>query len=289
MGYALKKKGQCVEAIARFDAALSKEQSAKAYLNRAECEEILARYTRAYRSLVAGRALAVAEASESLIEFADARFRVVIPKISLLTVTAAPDVTVEVDGATVTSKDELPLDPGTHIVVGHSEGSKSSRVEVTLLAGERRALQVAAGAREASVVPAGPTSTAPASRGTIAPTTGEVPPPASGPPWKAIGLVVAGVGVVEIAVGSYLAFAAKKDYSKASDAHCNGSQCDAEGVRLTDAARTQSDVATWVIVGGGLLTAGGLGLLLFAPSSSAKASSTNVGILGPRIVVTHTF
>jgi hypothetical protein len=86
-------------------------------------------------------------------------------------------------------------------------------------------------------------------------------------------LIVGGVGVVGLAVGSIFGVLA---FSKESQARqsCPDTDCATrEGVDLHDQARTEAAVSTIGFAGGAVLVAAGLVLVLTSPSTRAPASS----------------
>lgn len=278
LGYALKKKGQCVEAIARFDAALRKAPSARGYLNRADCEESLAQYTRSYTSLVLGLQRAEQERDQELVDLARARLEATRPKIALLTITMATQegVEIELDGKALSEFGKVPVEPGIHVVRAKVPGKAPFSEQITLHPGEEKSLDVRF--VELSEPPRADTRPTPAMLEPLPPS-----PPSM--PWRTLGLVGAGIGAVQVGVGVVLGLTAKSSYNDATTTYCRRSICTAEGVRLTDAARSQAQVATWVVVGGSVLAAAGITIFLVAPKSSTKDGQAHVSIRGDGVWV----
>jgi hypothetical protein len=78
-----------------------------------------------------------------------------------------------------------------------------------------------------------------------------------------LGVIVAGVGVAGLAVGSVAGFVAiSKNHDVPSQ--CNGSVCNAQGISSLDGAKTAATISTVGFVAGGVLVAAGAVLYLTA-------------------------
>src|SRR5262249_31949834 len=105
----------------------------------------------------------------------------------------------------------LPTQPGAHAIVVRAPGRQEQRFDLTMAEGEARELEVAPGP-SAAPPPVPPEATT---------TTSDTPAPASsassssssssGVPWRTIGLVTAGAGVIGVGIGSVLALEARAD------------------------------------------------------------------------------
>jgi hypothetical protein len=90
---------------------------------------------------------------------------------------------------------------------------------------------------------------------------------------RALGYVTGGLGVVGFAVGGFFSYQA---YSKKQDslAQCrvdDPNACTPQGKEIRDDAKGLANTATLAFIGGGALLAGGLVLVLSAPSSEPRA------------------
>jgi hypothetical protein len=101
-------------------------------------------------------------------------------------------------------------------------------------------------------------------------------PAASRSPWRTVGWVLGGVGVAGIAVGTI--FGVEALSTKSSHCDANG-KCSPPGSASN--AYQQATVSTVGFIAGGVLLAGGLGLVLFAPTGE-RSSTTGVAI-GPLV------
>jgi hypothetical protein len=199
------------------------------------------------------------------------------------------DVTVSADGRRITSKldgQAVPLNPGSYTFHFESSGRPSVDRQVRVQEGEKNEgvavvfeAGVPAPAAPAPAVPA-PAVPAPSVPALAVAGAGSAEAIEPSGPWKTVGWVLGGAGVVGLAVGAASGVVALKDKSAA--------QCDANGVcnpgtvgGIKSAARV-SDVG-WIA--GGVLLAGGAALVLFAPGASrgatAAATVTVVPVVGP--------
>jgi hypothetical protein len=84
---------------------------------------------------------------------------------------------------------------------------------------------------------------------------------------RIIAVVVAGVGVVGVALGSYAGVSALGKNSDSNAGHCSGNTCDAMGVSLRKDAVSAGNRSTVAFIAGGVAIAGGAVLWFTAPSS----------------------
>ncbi len=215
------------------------------------------------------------------------------PKLSRLTLVVPADApagtTVELDGALVARGDlgkASPIDPGHHMLAARAPGRKpwSGTVDLgsehdaqTVTVGPLVPEGAAAPAVGAAPVPAlasAPASPPPDAQNAEAP----APPPDETPSqatWKRpAGLVVAGVGVVALGVGTYFGLSA---ISKSNDAkkNCSPSSCtDGGAVSENNDAKTAATISDVTIGVGIAAVAVGAYLFLTAPSSAPSVPSS---------------
>lgn len=91
-----------------------------------------------------------------------------------------------------------------------------------------------------------------------------------------IGIVTAAAGVVALGVGGGFALSANAKNNK-SEPFCTSNVCSAEGLGFRNDAISAGNVATGFFIAGGVLTAAGLGMWLFAPSPTPSASAASRG------------
>jgi len=183
------------------------------------------------------------------------------------------DLKVTADGQPLTSKlvgDAIPMNPGPHTL--HFETADGVTLD--------RQVVVREGVKNQSVAVVLNTG-APA--GAATPASGAMPdvPPSppdgsTSSPWRTVGWVAGGVGIVGLGVGTIFGFMA---ISSKNNAHCDASNaCDASSL---SSANSNATVSTVGIIAGGVLLAGGAALVLFAPKSDASTppASTPAGTL----------
>lgn len=107
-----------------------------------------------------------------------------------------------------------------------------------------------------------------------------VPPPSS--TQRTVGYVLAGVGLVAVAAGGYFGYRA---YAQNSDskAECraeDASACTQAGFNLRKQARTSAAASTVLSVGGGVLTVGGIALVLAAPAPHQQLAAWEMHVRG---------
>lgn len=167
------------------------------------------------------------------------------------------DVKVTVDGQLLSKfqGEAVPLDPGPHAL--HFEATDGSALDQQVVVEEsvkNQKIAVVLG-KEAAAAPAA-----------AAPAAAATPPPGESPgafPWRTVGWVTGGAGVVGLGVGAIFGFVAISDKN---GGHCANNLCDPGTSSGVKSAALLSDVG-WVA--GGLLLATGAALVLFAPSESA--------------------
>src|SRR5262249_52380776 len=155
----------------------------------------------------------------------------------------------------------LLVDPGTHVCVLRAPGRADARVDVALLQGEERTVELTPGAPEAK--PAQPA--APPPKSPLA--TSSAP---DGKNQRTLGIALGGAGLVALVVGTVFGLVAKGTYDSALT-HCpNGpSSCDPEGADGGDRAHGQATAATISFVAAGVLLGAGTALYLTAPRAGS--------------------
>ena len=190
------------------------------------------------------------------------------PNVSKLVVHVSPaqavdGLTVELDGRTVDRAEwgiATPIDPGTHKLRFSAPGRVAAVRDVVF---DGRATQKTLAVPELERAP-------------VAAAAVLRPAPPRGGTQRLLGLVVGGVGLAGVAVGTVFGLQASSKNDDAST-HCRGNLCDAEGIRLDAQGRDDATISTIAFIAGGALAVGGVVLFLTAPSGSEKSSSTLQG------------
>jgi hypothetical protein len=180
------------------------------------------------------------------------------------------DVKVTADGEPFAARldgQAVAIDPGPHTFrFEAADGTRVDQQVVVREGSQSQPITVVLGAPPAPVAPAAPT----------APTASPAPapPPASPFPWKTVGWVVGGAGVLGLGIGAVGGLLAIGDKNSA---HCNSNNVCTDGGPLKDAsgAATLADVG---FVAGGLLLAGGVALIVLGPDGPKEGGASGAGV-----------
>jgi len=172
----------------------------------------------------------------------------------------------------------IPVDPGAHLIEASAPKKKAFSVKVDVVPKQTDArVTVTLEDDPAASTPPPPPETTPSTA---------VPPPGSpsteqgggGTVVKTLGVVVGGVGVAGLVLGTVFALNAKSKNDQALEPqNCRTSSlCTQTGLNLTSDARTSAAESTVAFTVGGLLVAGGVLMWVVAPSST---KTTGVRVL----------
>jgi len=295
---ALFKEGRSLMADHRYEEAIQKLKASQdldpglgTLLNLADCYEKLGRTASAWAEYREIAALARQSGARERQALAEQKSQALERQLSKLAIQVSPNaddptrLEITRDGQALRRAEvgvAIPVDPGEHVVRASAPGKQSWSMKVVV--GPK-------GDSQTVVVPvlseAGPAASAAAP---VTTTDGSSDPavdpgPASsadGSGQQTLGLVLGGVGVVGVAVGSVVGLKAFSTWSRAKDS-CNDYpfDCGRKGVRLEDDARRYSTISTWSFVAGGALLAAGS--VLFFTASPGPESEVSLGI-GPSSV-----
>ncbi|WP_437767208.1 hypothetical protein WMF27_20390 [Sorangium sp. So ce281] len=203
------------------------------------------------------------------------------PRLATLTievpeeVRSIPGLAITRDGVPVGAGQwaaPVPVDGGAHEIVARAPGRKPWTQQIEVADGNAGVARIPPLERDAS--PASMRS----ARSENVPGTGAKSERATGAPsgaapWRrpvsfaALGLGAAGVAAGAVLGGLALAKSGESDEPGRCDAQ---DRCDPTGFKLRNSARALGDGATVAFIAGGALAAGGLTLLLTAPSSAGS-------------------
>lgn len=176
------------------------------------------------------------------------------PRIPWLKVTVQPpgaSAKTAIDGHDVDAKDELPVDPGEHVITVEAEGFEPAEKQVRLAEGKHEKITI-------SLEP------------TAAPVAKKADDDSGGGGGSVVPAVLAfGVGAAGIGVGSVFGIMAFNETSKVEQ-NCKGTKCPARVQSALDTAKTNGTVSTIAFIVGGVGVAGGI-VLLLTSGGSAKA------------------
>ncbi|HEY6559764.1 MAG TPA: hypothetical protein VI072_20920 [Polyangiaceae bacterium] len=278
LGYELKQRGNCVEALPHFLESLRLERQTKTLMHLADCEERLGRLMLARQHWTEARDRAREERSERFSEDAEIRLQAVVERIPQLTIALAAGTTghaqIECDGAPL-ERDALgrplPLDPGAHRISVRAPGRENAYYEVLLNPRESRRLDVEVG-RALIPQPIGPdTLRGDASPPRVEPSVRQRSSDRASRAQRAtstststqtlVGWITVGGGLGMAAISGISWAIVKAQYPEVRD--CTG-PCDS----TAGEPRAQVVRAIVGLVAGGLITAGGVTLILTAPSAA---------------------
>ena len=270
--------GHWAEAKSRFAEALAIRASAKVFFSLAQAEEHLGQVATAEghyaRALEASRVAGendVALASEQ----ARATIAPSVPHVQVVVIVSGDDprqvrrdlrATATIDGHPVAVGAPVAVDPGAHSLAVSAPGMRDATANLAIGEGQQLDVPVrmdpstapgpsAPEWRQPPGVPQGPAAVS------------EAPARTSGP-WRTIGLVTLGAGVVTMAVGGAVALDAKSKDNRAEGEPGTARQTDSAG------AVREGNAASVVLGAGAAVAAVGIVLWLAAPRTSAPGTSS---------------
>jgi hypothetical protein len=180
------------------------------------------------------------------------------------------NVHVSVDGKPLAERLDgtaISLDPGAHTFRFEMNDRAPVEKSLTLREGEK--------ARRESIVLG--MTTQPATRPAAAPPAGGTAASSPSSPLRTAGWWIAGAGAAGLVAGAVTGGLAIADKGQAN--------CDSQGYNCQDSAlsnaKTMAGISTGAFIAGSVLTAAGLGLILFAPNGAARAElATGPGVVG---------
>ncbi len=270
------------EACPKFAESQRLDPGAGTLLHLGNCYERLGMTASAWATFIDAAAAAKAQNRTDWAQNAKNRAADLEKKLSRLTINVGKTDGVEVrrDGVVVqegTFGTAIAVDPGKHEIEATAPKKKTftqvaivkpdgDKVEITVPTLEDDPEAIAA-AKAAAQAKAPPTTTEPAP---VAASEG-------GSGMKIAGYVLAGAGVVGLGVGTWAGLTAK---SKNDDAKAlcpvDGPCSNRAGVDASDAAKSRGTISTVAFIAGAALVAGGIVLIVIAPSSKETHTSFSV-------------
>jgi hypothetical protein len=282
-GRELMNAGKFVEACPKFEASQQLDPGLGTMLNLAECYEKTGRTASAWAEYREAIPLARAAGSKTRLDLATERAQALQERLSTLTIRAMNggddgDAHLEVrrDGVAVQDAElgsPIPVDPGEHVIEAAAPGKQpwSSKVQV---AGDAAKVSVEIPKLQSADEPASSTAS-------VTTSPGNTPPPSdkhTGSAQRVTGLVLGGVGVVGLGLGTFFGLQASSKWSDAKGKCADYPYgCSAEAADLRASAHSSGTVSTVAFVAGGALLATGIVLFLTAPT---KKDSVALGV-GP--------
>lgn len=156
---------------------------------------------------------------------------------------------------------ESPVDPGTLVITASAPGKNEWRTTVEV-SGEGKTFTIDIPVLEDAPPEPAPTPVDPVVPAQVQPTPPPTPVSSNGDTQRTVGIIVGGVGLAGLAVGTVFGLQAR---SKWNSADCPSNLCKSEGdqTRAQD-AKQFATMSTWSFVAGGALMATGTALWLTA-------------------------
>lgn len=276
---ALMEKGKFSDACPKLAKSQQLAPNGGTLLALADCYEKNGQYASAWVALkeAADRA-AAAKRSDAEKSALDAAKRLE-PKISKLTVEVPPRAAIDGlalkrDGKPMNQAEigvAVPLDPGPHTIEASAPGRMpwSSKLTFGATASTKTVTVPVLDFDPAAAPPSDATSRETESTGTT---------------QRVLGVVLAGVGIVGIGMGTFFGLHASSKNDDAA-AHCRDTtHCDQQGLDLDKQARDSATISTISFIAGGALAVGGAVLYFTAPRGQVA-----VGVRGTSVTVATEF
>ncbi len=197
------------------------------------------------------------------------------------------DVAVDVDGKRLTDKlkgSPMPIDTGDHAFTFTAPGHAPLTKHFLIHAGEKdRREAIVLGAATGAATSSSPSTIATAPPAEESSPTNQDSNP--GGTQRVIGVVVAGVGVVGVAVGAIFGLKTFSQWSSAQSDCQSTTNCDhSKAVDERSSAMTSSTISTIGFIAGGAFLAGGAVLYFTAPKASSKPTIGFAPTLGGGVI-----
>lgn len=274
-GAALAAEGRWSDALVQFDESARLRPHAITSYNIGYCERALGQATRARKHFAQALAQDSAKGGTELTPdlraattkyLEEIKAEIATPQLTI----DPPDAAVSIDGRPLEQDGERML-AGTR-VAGPGEKVPRSTFILEVDAGPHEIVAVTADGRSKVVHEYFPPGSTKSVRVEVPkPVTRVIETPST---RGTFGLVLGGIGLAAIGVGTYFGFAAHATWNDAKNACPLRTTCpDDEGARLSSSARRQANASTIAFVAGGAALFGGAVLYITAP----KGRSTTVG------------
>ena len=281
-GRNLMQQGKYAEACPKLAESERLAPSGGTLLNLADCYEHTGQTASAWAAWKDAAARANAAGKSDVEKRALARAAALEPNLAKLAISVdpasdVPGLEVKRDGVKVGHAEfgvPIPVDPGTHVIDATAPNKQpfSGKVDVAAKQANATLSVTLVDAPQAAPTPAPATAPAPTPATATAPSATPEQPASSWSGQKTAALIVGGVGLVGIGVGSAFGLIAKSKNDQALQNCRTSTLCSQQGLNLTDDAKSAATVSTIAFVAGGVALAGGIVLWLLAPSSSRSTT-----------------
>jgi hypothetical protein len=283
--------GNYAVACPKLEASQRMDPAVGTLLNLAICHDQINKTASAWAEYLRAASMARRKKQLEREKFARERATALEPRLTRVAFTVAEEALV--DGLVVRRDGVIqesamwatatPVDPGTHVVSASAPGKREWRTTVDV-SGEGKTVTVdippLEDAPEQVDSPAPVATTSAPSPSEAAPV--QVAPSSIGSDQRTIGILVGGVGVAGLAVGSIFGLQAR---SKWNDADCPNNVCPTvEQQDRAEDAKQFAGIATWSFVGGGALVAAGTVLWMTASDDPPTREVARGGVMELRVV-----
>ncbi len=259
-----------------------------------ECYERIGKTASAWATFREAASLASNSNQADRARVAGSRAQDLEPKLSRLSVELAPDV-ARITGVVVKRSGQrlepslygtpLPVDPGEYRIEVSAPGYETWATPIKVESGGASASVRVPALVKGSEPAAAPATTTPAATGPGASKTAPLRPlraaDSSLTTQQTLGIVVGGVGVIGVGLGSYFGIRAISKNSEAEDQCPNPGLCNNDrGLTLTDQAKKNASASNIAFAAGGVLLATGAVLYLTGRRGSSERVSL-VPLLAP--------
>jgi serine/threonine-protein kinase len=281
--------GKFNEACSKFEGSQKLDAGLGTLLYLADCYERANRLASAWATFKEAESIAMGRSDQSRAEVAKDRYSKIEPRLTRVVVKVADGndagTVVKHNGQVVPRESwgvALPVDAGDQTLEASSPGHKTWTATVRV-EGEGVNVPIDVPLLEVDNAPKPAEAMATTAPAEPVPSADKGAQGSSGSTQRTIGLVVGGVGVVGIVVGTIFGLKAKSknDDSKGFCKPDNPNDCSAQGVNLRDQALNAAKVSTVGMVVGGVALAGGIVLFITAPSDKpTMATGPSLRIAG---------
>ncbi len=276
------------DACPKFAASQRLDPAVGTLLNLAECYQRKGQLASAWLQYKEAASLAAARTDERRAQLAREKAAALESKLGRLKLHASREVTVARDGAPIDPAlydADVPIDAGSHVIEAKAPGKKVWRTTIESKDGASVGVDVP------------PLEDAPVDAvAAVAPTGAGAPPPSqpqqpsrdAGGGQRIAGLVVAGVGVVGLGLGTFFALDASSKWSsvtgKCPDKVCPDAATRDSVASTKDGATSSATLGTVGFAAGGALLVGGAILYFTAPKGPSAERSVRVTPMAGRTV-----
>lgn len=293
-GLRLMKQSAFAEACPKLEESNRIDPAVGTLLYLGECYERVGKTASAWATFREAASLATNSNQVDRARIAAGRAQGLEPKLSRLSIELSPEVS-SIQGVVVKRGDQrlepalygtaLPVDPGEYRIEVSAPGYEVWSTPITVAAGGASASVRVPGlvkSTEASAAPLPSDAGAPVAGASTAP----LAPPRDSRPFttqQTLGLIVGGVGMVGLGLGSYFGIRAISRNGDAEE-HCptSGLCNNQEGLQLTEDARQDARLSNIAFIAGGVLLGTGAVLYLTGSSSSSERVAL-VPVLAPSV------